>query len=156
AAGISVIKIREDGSKAPDHKTWDSYRQRLATPEEVQAWFPPHRTGLAAVGGGVSHHLEFLDFDSYETFLQYVNAAQGCDLKPLLDRLLDGYCERTPNGVHLPYHCAPVLGSTKLAQHYETDDYGRPLAHENGTPKIKTIIETKGEGGYVIIAPSHG
>ena len=56
-----------------------------------------------------------------------------------MDRIGSGYREQTPNGVHFFYYCdAP--SNQKLAQ-----DADR-----------KTLIETKGEGGYAVCAPSFG
>jgi KaiC/GvpD/RAD55 family RecA-like ATPase len=55
---------------------------------------------------------------------------------------------RTPDdGVHLYCRCREIAGSTKLARAKE------PFAGPTGKPKV-TIIETKGEGGYVIAPPS--
>jgi putative DNA primase/helicase len=47
AAGISVIPVRLDGSKAPAAKSWTEYQERIATPEEIESWFErPFGIGL--------------------------------------------------------------------------------------------------------------
>ena len=63
-----------------------------------------------------------------------------------------GYCEDTPNGgVHWFYRSTDVGGSTKLARRPKTKDERR-----NERDLVKTLIETKGAGSYIIVAPSHG
>jgi hypothetical protein len=52
-----------------------------------------------------------------------------------------GYFEHTPNGAHLAYRCAEIEGNTKLATSATTG---------------KALIETRGEGGFIVVAPSHG
>ena len=66
-AGLSVIPIRADGSKAPALKAGqvEQYRERFATPEELNEWFTPARAvGLAVVCGKGSGNLAVLDFES--------------------------------------------------------------------------------------------
>jgi hypothetical protein len=62
------------------------------------------------------------------------------ELAPGLQRRLP--LSQTPTGgYHVPYRCAEIRGNQKLAQHLTAD--GRP----------GTMIETRGEGGYIIIPP---
>jgi putative DNA primase/helicase len=79
-----------------------------------------------------------------------------CGLSAVWQRIaVDGYAERTPSGeVHLIYRLrgAPVGGNVKLARRLATE---AELAAEP-TERIKTLAETRGEGGYTIVAPSHG
>jgi hypothetical protein len=153
--GISVFPPREDGSKAPDG-VWAHYQKRLPTLDDIHRWFgtkgEPKHHGMGAICGGVSGNLETLEFDrlgmAYEAFKQ---AARALGLGPLVDRLENGYCERSPSGgVHWLYRCAEIGGNTMLAG-YESDELDR-----FGKPVVKPIIETRGEGGYVILAPSNG
>ena len=72
-------------------------------------------------------------------------------LSKLLKKLKNGYCERTPNGVHFLCTCDEIGGSTKLATRPK-----KPSEMRDKNDKTKTLIETKGEGGYIICAPSHG
>jgi hypothetical protein len=59
----------------------------------------------------------------------------------VLERVRHGYCEATPGGgVHLLYRCAEVAGNTRLAR----------------TPEGLPLIETRGEGGFTVLAPSGG
>src|SRR5690606_35000535 len=68
------------------------------------------------------------------------------------------YWEQTPNGVHLVYRCPDgVEGNQKLAQR----ECGGCEEHPDGTlsngrPAVHALIETRGEGGYIVSAPSNG
>jgi hypothetical protein len=136
-AGISVIPISEDGSKSPRLSSWKRFQQERA--DEVRIQQMCTGTGLAFIGGAVSAGLECLDFDSGEAFDAFVELCRASDLGELLERVANGYHERTPHGAHLWYRC-PAAQTTKLARSAEG----------------KCKIETRGEGGYAIVAPSHG
>jgi putative DNA primase/helicase len=105
--------------------------------------------GLALVCGKVSGNLEMLeiegraaDFDSLDKIR---SAAEAHNVLDVWDDFNDyGYCEVTPSGgMHLLYRLPddrPVPGNTKLAQN---------AARE-------CLAETRGEGGYVVVAPTAG
>ena len=141
AAGISSVPPAQDGTKRPDLKSWRRYQLDRATAEELAAWYaPPGRTGVGWVTGRVSGGLEVLDFDDRSTWAEYQTLCDGAGLASLLGRVVAGYCEHTPNGAHLAYRCSEIEGNQKLAQRLDK----------------KALIETRGEGGYIIVAPSHG
>jgi hypothetical protein len=110
------------------------------------------RTGLGIVTGAVSGSLEVLDFDDPETFARFIQTGHAVGMGDLLDRIAIGFEEETPNGGrHLAYRCPTIEGNRKLAL--------RPkLPEEMRDPHdlTKVLIETRGEGGYVVTAPSHG
>lgn len=67
----------------------------------------------------------------------------------------NGYWERSPTGgVHILYRItdAAVDRNLKLARRPATE-YELSI---DATDKVKTLAETRGEGGYTIVAPSHG
>ncbi|MCI0528351.1 MAG: AAA family ATPase, partial [Nitrospira sp.] len=68
--------------------------------------------------------------------------ARKCGLGDLWERLINGYSERSPSGgAHLIYRVSgQVPGNTKLA-----------CAEDNAV-----LIETRGEGGFCVVAPSYG
>lgn len=145
AAGFSVVPVMEDGSKRPmaPGGRWEQYIENIADDDTVLRWFGERNCeGLGIVCGTVSGGVECLDFDTKEIWAEYESAARACGLGILLDRLIHSYSERTPRGVHLFWRCEQFGGSQKLASN------GLPPPHE------ETLIETKGEGGFVIIAPS--
>lgn len=63
-AGLSVIPVRSDGSKAPVFPDWRQYTDRLPTGEELAAWFDNDRGfGLGVVPGPASGNLAVMDFE---------------------------------------------------------------------------------------------
>jgi bifunctional DNA primase/polymerase-like protein len=155
AVGISVLPPKEDGSKAPLAEqtesgkwSWNRYQQEHASDQEFKQWYG-RRTGLGWVCGAVSNGLEVLDFDDHGAYEAFRNAAIELGLGELVERIESGYLEESPSGgVHWPYYVPKVLGSTKLAK--------RPAPTEANPHGTKVLIETKGEGGYIIVAPSNG
>lgn len=146
-AGFCVVPPAQDGSKRPmpgKSGLWGKYQTKRATARELASWYKNStRTGIGLVCGAVSGNLECLDFDERVIWEQYRGAAEAVGLGPLLQRVMQGYCEYTPNGVHLLYKCPEISSSEKLA----TKPGGK-----NG----ETLIETKAEGGYIIVAPTFG
>ena len=137
--GISVVPVAEDGSKRPDLRSWSVYQTRAPVRRELNEWFGgTNRTGCGWITGNVSGPMECLDFDSKQAFERFGDLAQ--DLIPSVWERLCSYVERTPNGQHLFWRCEVVEGSLKLAH----DKLG------------KAVIETRGEGGFVVVAPSYG
>jgi putative DNA primase/helicase len=122
-----------DGSKAPA-LAWKPYQARQPTPPELQSWCA-RGWGIGIIGGAVSGHLEILDFDAPELF------APWCDL---VEELAPGLVQRLPlvktpsHGRHLYYRCDAIASNQKLAQDRDAAD------------KPVTVIETRGEGGYVL------
>lgn len=152
ALGISVLPIKPDGSKAPDasmlpdvqdpdtgkyRPTWLPYQQRLADEAELRRWLQDGLRGLAIICGAVSGGLEVLDFEKWQSFALWRQLV--ADESPaLLHRLM---IARTPGGgAHVYYRCAQVQGNQKLAWEEDPEKPGRK----------RILIETRGEGGYVL------
>jgi len=155
-AGLSVIPVMADGSKRPapgpgmPDGEWKPFQSRRATATDVADWFAHGRIGLAVVPGAVSGNLEVIDFDNPETYLAYQSLADSVGLGALLRCIANGYCEKTPEGYHLLYRCAEIGRNASLARRLIPGD--DPAKRH----KIEVLIETRGEGGYAIIAPSQG
>ena len=136
AAGLSVIPVRADGSKAPAC-TWKQYEKRKAIPYELAQWFSTDKPiGLAIIGGAVSGNLEMIDFDDPSLIDPWIQAVNGVrpDLVARLPRIA------TPKGgAHFYYRAPKIEHNQKLA-----------IAEDK-----HVLIETRGEGGYVLAPPSH-
>lgn len=161
AAGLSVVPIRPDGSKAPAIKTWTELEGRILTPEEIDKYFKPG-LGIAIIGGEVSGNLEFLDFDipkDESGDIIGVCVGSGDDARFENECIFDAWLDcldtdlfdlvksmptvRTPGGgVHLYYRCASLEGSRKLAMQENPPGI---------VPSKSTIAETRGRGGYVLV-----
>jgi hypothetical protein len=156
-AALSIVPPKQDGTKAPI-EVWKKYQRDRAELDQLDRWYSNGCTGLGAVtgrvsggvtlaGGEVAGGLEVLEFDDRETYERFRAAAARAGLNGLVDRIEDGYLEESPSGgIHWPYRCAEIAGNTKLARR---PDPGRPHG-------CKVLIETRGEGGFIILAPSFG
>jgi putative DNA primase/helicase len=142
-AGICVLPPAQNGTKRPV-AAWKQYQTTRPAWRQVEIWLA-HGTGLGVLCGAVSGGLELLEFDHHATYLEYVSAARKLGLGELIDRIETGYLETSPKGgTHWFYRNDEVRGNTKLAA--MPDDDG----------KVTVLIETRGEGGYAVTAPSYG
>lgn len=144
-ARVSVLPIATDGTKGPatqylpfdadGKRTWKPFQCRIPDETQLRQLFG-NGVGIGIIGGKVSGNLEFIDFDQaglYEQFAEQVEAIEP----GLLVRLPK---VRTPRpGVHVALRCETIEGNQKLAQEWDAAE-GKP----------KTLIETRGEGGYVV------
>lgn len=149
-AGLAVLPIKGDGTKAPPFP-WGRYQTARPSRGQVEAWFAGEtHTGFAAVCGPVSGDLECLDFDDAQTYRTFLDTAEAVGLGGLLNRIRAGCEDETPGGgAHLPYHCGAVGRNTVLA----ADPGPDPARPKQGQIPL---IETRAFGGYVVMAPSNG
>lgn len=144
-AGISIIPIHADGTKRPA-VAWKVYQNKRPTLAEVKWWYRNASYGIAFITGCISGGLELLDFDDHEIYEAWAERMREEGLASLLERIERGYKEESPgSGMHLFYRCSAIEGNQKLAR--------RPVS---GSQKAESLIETRGEGGYSIVAPSDG
>jgi len=156
AAGLSVLPIAADGSKAPDgrvlpripdpanpdrHKSsWLPLQERLPTDEELIRWFGDGRRGIGIIGGAISGRLETLDFDHQadHIFPAWCSLVEA-ERPGLIDRLT---VTRTPKpGCHASYRCpdAVIPGNVDIA-----------LDPAPASKRERVLIQTRGEGGYAL------
>ena len=151
AVGLCVIAVRADGSKRPLPATWEHYQTARTTRAEIDRWLAMNQSfGIGLVCGAVSGHLVLFEFDDLAVFECSLAAARETGLGELVARIRAGYEEATPGGgIH--WFCFVPEGTAKteaLVRRMGTDRHGKPCA--------LPLIETKGEGGYAVIAPSAG
>jgi len=138
-SGLSVIPVHSFNHstkpKAPTIK-WEPYQNEKISLKEVRNLFG-NGESIAIINGSISNNRETLDFDEPALIATYLELLQ--EIAPgLIDKVQQ---TQTPSGgLHLSYHCeSSVDGNKKLAM--------------NGH---KTLIETRGSGGYVLAPPSPG
>ena len=153
AAGLCVLPVAEDGTKRPDVRNWQAWTRDRPDKRQMRAWFAEQeRSGLGIVCGKVSGNLECLEFDDTDVCRGFCETAAGTGLGSLLERIREGFEERSPSGgTHLFYRCDEIAGNTKLARRSK-----RSEEQKDGRDAVKVLAETRGEGGYVIVAPSNG
>ncbi|MCZ2144079.1 MAG: bifunctional DNA primase/polymerase [Ignavibacteriales bacterium] len=147
-SGLSVLPVVLK-QKKPTIK-WSEFQKRIAREDELQRSFEGlnGNHGIAIICGEVSGGLEVLDFDNhfgdiddvFEEFRGYE------EVKQIIEKYSLPF-EKSPNGgYHLFYRCNKIEGNKKLAER----------RNESSGNRLETIIETRGEGGYVIVSPSEG
>ena len=142
-AGLSVIPC-DRRAKQPRVRQWKPYQVQAPAPLELMRWFGPwsRADALAIVTGRVSGNLEVLDFDDPELYEPWADTVRGTvpDLWPRL-----AVVRTQSGGTHVYLRCADGI------------DGNRKLAVDPARPGGKfTLIETRGEGGYVLAPPSAG
>lgn len=159
-AGGSVLKIRPGGQKKPATE-WKQYTIKAPTLDDVIDWFGngvPY--GLAVIMGAVSGNLEMTEIEGIaarDTVLmgRIWDKIDEYDAYDVWHIVHNGYLEESPSGgLHFIYRITdhPVPGNEKIARRPATE------AEIQARPgdKIKVLVETRGEGGYVIVAPTSG
>ena len=137
-AGLCVLPA-DLQAKRPTLKGWKSFQSHRPIELQVRQWFGPQTDAICIVTGTISGNLEVLDFDceasQFEDWVALIPPE-------IIARLV---MERSQSGGrHVIYRCAtPVCGSMKLSQIKRPD-------------KIDTLIETRGEGGLFLCAPTPG
>lgn len=134
----------------PDEKRpngmWRQYQQQPAPLAAVGAMLNGTcRLGLVLLPGQ-----EAIDIEGRAvtdgTWQKVLDAAAAAGLDDLLGKVMAGYHETTPSsGVHLLWRCATVEGNQKLASRPHPDGQGEDA-----------LIETRGPGGFLVVAPSAG
>lgn len=143
------------GLKQPDGSyKWNMFQDRQITLKEFEECMNGNTHGLGIVCGKVCGMLEVIDIDhKYDISGNLVNGYFKLinDNDPELFNSL--FIVRTPTyGYHLYYRCEVIEGNQKLAQRYATDDEKQ----KTPTDKRKVLIETRGEGGYIVCPPTPG
>jgi len=136
--GLCVLPARRIEKRPVPN--WKLYQSTLPTSAEVGAWFSNRHDALCILAGAISGNVEMIDFDfRAELFEPWAEKIPPT----LLNRLV---IETTQSGGrHIIYRCAGVVcGSLKLAQ------------RKTAEGKVVTLIETRGEGGIFLCAPTEG
>lgn len=148
--GWAVLPVSGDGTKAPA-VPWKAFQSQPPSTEQVLAWAQRHH-GIGVLTGAVSGQAEMIELEGRAV-------AEGMDkqVAELMDdhglgdvwaRIDSGYRERTPSGgLHWLVRVtdAPARRNTKLARRRDPD-----------TGAIEVLAETRGEGGFSVVAPSAG
>lgn len=137
-AGLAALPAAK-AKKRPSIGGWKTWSKRLPTEMEIAAWFANNQDGICIVAGAVSGNLECIDFDAHG---ELYPAWKEKVAPEVFARLV---VERTPSGgLHVLYRCEePVEGNRKLAQGMREG-------------KKTTLVETRGEGGLFLCAPTEG
>jgi len=144
--GFKVIPVND--KKQPLCK-WKQY-QAIQTIDEVKALNWSQAYGMALLTGGDIEVLDIdskyaLDKDSFDTavFDAIYEALGEEDFNNMV------FTQTQSGGYHIIYRCEKIEGNQKLASRYTTKDERQ---HEND--KVRVLLETRGENGYILIPPT--
>ena len=138
-AQLSVIPTKED--KLPALPSWKPYQSQRIKEEEAESLFSGANVkGLAIICGAISGGLEVIDVDTkHDTTGSLWDELRGLiedNLPELYSRLV--IAQTRTGGYHIYYRCTSIAGNLKLSTKQNRE----------------VLIETRGEGGYVIAPPT--
>lgn len=140
-AQLSVIPTKVD--KLPALSTWKPYQSERLKEEEIDTLFNgPNVKGLAIICGAVSGNLEVIDVDTKHdttgTLWEELRVLIEDNLPELYTKLV--IAQTKSGGYHIYYRCSTIAGNLKLSTKLNRE----------------VLVETRGEGGYVIAPPTPG
>jgi hypothetical protein len=165
-AGLSVLPANAS-DKYPTNPKWKPYQKRLPTEHQITSWWEKETDdSVCVLTGSVSGNVHMIDFD-YEAELFDAWAKRVDEFVPgLMGRL---FIERSQRGgKHVVYRIdGDVPKTTELAKRVMPCESGDEFVYRQKTVKPKkndqgdwqatlTMIETRGEGGLFLCAPSPG
>ena len=167
---LSVIPTKED--KRPTI-AWATYQSQRIEEKEVESVFTGASIrGLGIVCGAVSGNLEVIDVDCKYDSTGSLWEELCSTIKSILPDLYKSLvvAQTKNNGYHIYYRCNSIESSVKLACRPTTlDEKAETVEKEikNGvsedvainrakSDKVRVLIETRGEGGYIIAPPTLG
>lgn len=169
AAGFAVLPVAENGEKKPDVLRWTNFQHEQPTIQHMRRWFDgTGRTGVGIITGAISGNVEMFELEGRAikegARQRLVPALKAAGVFDVWQRLVRGYTEHSPSGgIHFIYRLDghEVPGNVKIASRPKEPQEYTKSDHELLKRKPNSVIpyvlaETRGEGGFVVIAPSHG
>jgi hypothetical protein len=144
-AGCCVVPSHQDRSKRP-HTSWSKYQTERPSWLQVREWLDSGEfDGIGVITGRVSGNLELLEIEGHAIAAgamdKLMATAAQYESDDLLRRVLSGCTGRSAGGgmhTFIKVTDEPALPNTRLAY--------------DQTKKI--LAETRGEGGFAIVAPT--
>jgi len=132
-SGLSIIPV---GRNKRPVIAWESYQRTIADENTVRSWFEKKAYNLAVVTGAISGGLVVIDFDEVGFFDRW---------KSEIGDILDGLVvQRSGRGFHVFFRCPQPGHNQKLAF----------LADNGENTGRRVAVETRAEGGYILVEPS--
>jgi hypothetical protein len=162
-AGLCVLPAIL-AEKRPALAGWKQYQRRRPTERQVRSWFASEQSACILTGA-VSANLEMIDFDHEGELFGRWRELVATEAPELVERLVIEQSQS--GGRHAIYRCeTAVPGNRKLAQRTVEAASVEPviIAGKRHVPRrvsdrfevTITLIETRGEGGLFLCAPTPG
>lgn len=152
-AGYIVVPTHKDGSKRP-FGFWKNYQDANNRPDfdHIARLIKQNDTGaIGVITGKASGNVEMIELEGRavtpEIFDKLTDAAKAAGLEELWVKLQSGCVEQSPSGgIHYFVRISDgeVEGNKPLAE--------RP--NLENPQLVERLAETRGEGGFVVVAPS--
>lgn len=144
-AGFSCLPTTEEKTPAiPKGTSWKGGHGWTYEKEYSKCY------GIGLITGAASGGLECIDFDNHfgdaKEVLSEFFKMEG--VKDIIQKYQLPVESTVSGGFHLIYRCEVIDGNKKLAN--------RPRLLEDGNTIDDVLIETRGEGGYFVVAPTPG
>ncbi|WP_270485984.1 ATP-binding protein [Gordonia jacobaea] len=150
--GASPIPVKLFAQKEPDVTSWRQYQTTQPDSAQIEQWFGPKRgIGIVTGIGGI----ELLEFENEVPWTRWcrdmVDAGYADDLR----KICDGYLAKSGGGgYHLIYRTDEPGGNVKLARLPKGVEMLRYIERDGAFKTSGDLIETRGVGGYVVVAGS--
>lgn len=150
-AGLSIIPC--DKLKGPLGEWTPNIARVLQLSEMAYGFGRPEFAKIGMICGAVSGGVEVIDIDTkydltgtlYADYKKAINAeAPGLLKKLVVQQTVSG-------GYHFIYRCSKIEGNKKLASRPATETELKVKKE-----KQKSFLETRGEGGFIVVDPSEG
>jgi len=148
--GFNVVPC--NSKKIPTSKSWKDWQEK-PTPPDVMKFQEKNCEGIAVVCGKGNGGLECIDIDCkydltgtlFERYKELIHKNDPSLLKQLVVQ------KTGSGGYHFFYLCDNYQGNKKLANRYTTEE-----EKKGQDDKVRVLIETRGQGGYVCCVPMKG
>lgn len=139
--GLATLPVKAD--KSPDCLQWKE------GVDDLDSYNKSH--GIGIICGELSGKIEVLDFDNHfgnakEIISEFMNITDIKDLNKKHQFVIEN---TQSGGYHLIYKSEKIEGNQKLAMYPKWSEKWNKFIPD-------AVIETRGEGGYIVAAPTNG
>lgn len=149
-SGICSLPVKIKDKYPSMLSGWKEYEAKFPSEEQINNVFSPYwdvdKFGCCMICGKISGGLLVIDFDNHcENAEQIFNDYTNIDEVQTIIKKYDLPIETTPSGgYHIFLRVEMAPGNMELAKQYDQNE------------AVKTVIETRGQGGLVVCSPTKG